>query len=168
MFENFYARSDTFSLGVCNGCQLFALLGVVGNSNEKFGDIDWAQQPRFVHNESGRFESRFGTVRIESDSKAMMFKGMEGSVLGVWVAHGEGRAHFPDDAVMARLSQGGLAPLRYVDDSGNTATTYPMNLTVPPTVSLVSALMMAGTSPSCPTLSACSGVAMAVCARSVG
>ena len=101
--------------------------GVVGNNSEVFGDIDWEMQPRFVHNESGRFESRFSTVRIEQDNKAMMFKGMEGSVLGVWVAHGEGRAHFPNENVKADALKNGLAPLRYADDNGAIAASYPFN-----------------------------------------
>ncbi|MBI5408434.1 MAG: phosphoribosylformylglycinamidine synthase, partial [Nitrospirae bacterium] len=87
-FQSFYQRKDTFSLGVCNGCQLMALLGWV------YQGIDDAKQPRFIHNVSGRFESRFSTVKI-LQSPSIMLKDMEGSVLGIWVAHGEGRAYFP-------------------------------------------------------------------------
>src|SRR5512134_3175477 len=77
-------------LGVCNGCQLMALLGWV-----PWRGIADHLQPRFIHNASGRFESRFSTVRI-TRSPAIMFAGMENSVLGIWVAHGEGLAYFPD------------------------------------------------------------------------
>ncbi|MEN8165765.1 MAG: phosphoribosylformylglycinamidine synthase subunit PurQ, partial [Acidobacteriota bacterium] len=70
-FDHFYDRPDTFSLGVCNGCQLLALLGWVPWRG--LGDIE---QPRFVHNASGRFESRFATVAIEP-SPAIMLRGME-------------------------------------------------------------------------------------------
>ena len=120
-FSAFYTRPDTFSLGVCNGCQLMALLGWV-----PFGPdaVPVEKQPRFVHNASGRFESRFSTVRI-APSPAVLFRGMEGSVLGVWVSHGEGRAHFPDATMAADAAA--LAPLHYVDDSGLPTDTYPFN-----------------------------------------
>ncbi|NTU43772.1 MAG: phosphoribosylformylglycinamidine synthase, partial [Nitrospirales bacterium] len=120
-FQEFYNRPDTFSLGVCNGCQLMALLGWVpwqGISNEI--------QPRFIHNKSGRFESRFSTVKVLT-SPAIMLQGMEGSVLGVWVAHGEGLAHFPDNTTMQEVLEKNLAPLRYVDDAGAFTETYPFN-----------------------------------------
>lgn len=128
-FQKFYKRSDTFSLGVCNGCQLMALLGwipgpQVGGVHGGGGD---PSQPRFVHNESGRFECRFTSVTIQ-DSPAIMFKGMEGSTLGVWAAHGEGRAYFPDDGVLDRVLHSDLAPIRYCDDNGNPTEVYPFNL----------------------------------------
>ncbi|KAK3231843.1 hypothetical protein Dsin_003724 [Dipteronia sinensis] len=128
-FQEFYKRPDTFSLGVCNGCQLMALLGwvpgpQVGGVLGSGGD---PSQPRFVHNESGRFECRFTNVTIK-DSPALMFKGMEGSTLGVWAAHGEGRAYFPDDGVLDRVLHSELAPLRYCDDDGNPTEVYPFNV----------------------------------------
>lgn len=127
-FQEFYARSDTFSLGVCNGCQLMALLGWVpatgGGASPLLPD---AQQPRFVHNSSGRFESRWATVKIEEGSPAVMLKGMGGSQIGVWCAHGEGRAHFPDAQVKAVVAAGGLAPIRYCDEDGNVTEQYPLN-----------------------------------------
>lgn len=127
-FEDFYNRTDTFSLGVCNGCQLMALLGwvpgaQVGGVNGVDGD---PSQPRFIHNESGRFECRFTSVTI-GDSPAIMFKGMEGSTLGVWCAHGEGRAYFPNDDVLSRVLESNLAPLRYCDDDGKITEVYPFN-----------------------------------------
>ncbi len=120
-FEAFYHRPDTFSLGVCNGCQLLALLGWV-----PWRGLADPCQPRFVGNASGRFESRFATVRV-LPSPAVMLRGMEGAVLGVWVAHGEGRAHFPDPAVLDEVLARGLAPLRSVDDRGEVTTGYPEN-----------------------------------------
>ena len=60
-FKQFYERKDTFSLGVCNGCQLMALLGFIRQTG-KVAEIPDAKQPRFIHNDSGRFESRFVTV----------------------------------------------------------------------------------------------------------
>lgn len=119
-FERFYHRPDTFSLGVCNGCQLMALLGWV-----PWRGIPDHLQPRFIHNRSGRFESRFSTVRILR-SPAVMLKGMENSILGIWVAHGEGLAHFPDKAIYDEVEYG-LAPVRYVDDDGRITETYPFN-----------------------------------------
>jgi phosphoribosylformylglycinamidine synthase len=120
-FETFRDRPDTFTLGVCNGCQLLALLGWV----PWVGLADTAQ-PRFVHNRSGRFESRFATVRIEP-SPSIMLHGMEGSVLGIWLQHGEGRAVFPDPAVLDRVEAEGLAPIRYADDNGHMTEAYPHN-----------------------------------------
>ncbi|XP_047325711.1 probable phosphoribosylformylglycinamidine synthase, chloroplastic/mitochondrial [Impatiens glandulifera] len=128
-FQEFYDRPDTFSLGVCNGCQLMALLGwvpgpSVGGSLGFGGD---PSQPRFVHNESGRFECRFTNVTIK-DSPAIMLKGMEGSTIGVWAAHGEGRAYFPDDGILEHVMKSSLAPVRYCDDEGIPTETYPFNL----------------------------------------
>jgi phosphoribosylformylglycinamidine synthase len=120
-FDNFYNRADTFSLGVCNGCQLMALLGWV-----PWRGIADIIQPRFVHNLSGRFESRFTTVRIEK-SPAIMLNSMEGAVLGVWVSHGEGHAHFPDKAVFDQVIAKGLAPVRFTDDQGRPTEVYPFN-----------------------------------------
>ncbi len=120
-FDAFHARPDTFSLGVCNGCQLMALLGWI-----PLPGIPDDRQPRFVQNASGRFESRFATVRIE-ESPALMFRGMAGATLGIWVAHGEGRAHFPDVAMLERVEREHLAPLRFVDDDGRVTEAYPFN-----------------------------------------
>ncbi|KAG0494314.1 hypothetical protein HPP92_005308 [Vanilla planifolia] len=127
-FQAFYNRPDTFSLGVCNGCQLMALLGWVpgadvGGSLGMGGDVS---QPRFIHNESGRFECRFTSVSI-GESPAIMLKGMEGSTLGIWAAHGEGRAYFPDERIRDRVLRDNLAPLRYCDDGGGITEEYPFN-----------------------------------------
>lgn len=120
-FRRFYDRSDSFSLGVCNGCQLMALLGWV-----PWSGIPDRQQPRFIRNRSGRFESRFSTVRI-LDSPSILLRGMAGSTLGIWVAHGEGRAYFPNRSILAKVEAESLAPVRYVDDRGKVATEYPFN-----------------------------------------
>jgi len=120
-FRAFVERPDTFTLGVCNGCQLFALLGWV-----PWQGLAGLRQPRFVANASGRFESRFVTVGV-GPSPAVMLRGMEGSVLGIWVAHGEGRALFPDPGVLDRVLAEGLAPIRYVDDDGTVTEAYPFN-----------------------------------------
>jgi phosphoribosylformylglycinamidine synthase len=120
-FEAFLARPDTFSLGVCNGCQLLALLGLV-----PWRGLDPTAQPRFVRNASGRFESRFATVTVRP-SPAIMLRGMEGSTLGIWSAHGEGRVYFPDPDVESRVIVDGLAPIRFTDDSGEITEAYPHN-----------------------------------------
>ena len=120
-FQAFYHRPDTFSLGVCNGCQLSALLGWV-----PWQGIETRNQPRFIHNVSGRFESRFASLAI-LESPSIMLKEMENSVLGIWVAHGEGRAYFPDSAVREKVLRDGLAPARYADDEGNPTEVYPFN-----------------------------------------
>ncbi|KAA6424168.1 MAG: putative phosphoribosylformylglycinamidine chloroplastic mitochondrial-like [Trebouxia sp. A1-2] len=123
-FKAFYNRPDTFSLGVCNGCQLMALLGWVPGTEAQLPD---PAQPRFIHNTSGRFESRWATVQIQEDSPAIMLKGMGGSSMGIWCAHGEGRAHFPDPQVKQAVLEGGLAPIRYQGPSQEVTEQYPFN-----------------------------------------
>ena len=121
MFQAFYHRPDTFSLGICNGCQLFGLLGWV-----PWTGIKPERQPRFVHNLSGRFESRWATVRV-LPSPAIMLRGMEGLVFGIHVAHGEGYLNFPDPALHEQVRAQNLATLCYVDDQGRPTTDYPLN-----------------------------------------
>jgi phosphoribosylformylglycinamidine synthase len=120
-FAEFYARPDTFSLGVCNGAQLMALLGWA-----PFVDLSDEDKPRFIHNASGRFESRLVTVEIQ-DSPAMMFEGMVGSRLGVWVAHGEGRLHVPQPTTMKTIADQKLVALRFVEPEGRATMAYPFN-----------------------------------------
>ncbi|MEW5304184.1 MAG: hypothetical protein WDW36_006814 [Sanguina aurantia] len=132
-FQSFYERPDTFSLGICNGCQLMALLGWIpatgapsasGGPGQQLPDL---KQPRFVHNASGRFESRYVNVAIDGSSPSVHLKGMDGSVLGVWCAHGEGQALFPDEAVRQHVLSKNLAPIRYVDADANQTEVYPYN-----------------------------------------
>jgi phosphoribosylformylglycinamidine synthase len=120
-FLTFYNRPDTFSLGICNGCQLFALLGWV-----PWQGIEPSQQPRFIHNTSGRFESRWSTVKV-LNSPAIMLRGMEGLVFGIHVAHGEGFLDFPNQTIHQQIRDQGLATLCYVDDQGAPTTAYPFN-----------------------------------------
>lgn len=86
--ENFYKRTDTLSLGVCNGCQLMMELGLVYP--------EWKEHPKMHHNASGKFESIFLNVTIP-ENHSVMLRSMAGSRLGVWVAHGEGRFDLPED-----------------------------------------------------------------------
>ena len=83
--KNFYARKDTLSLGVCNGCQLMVELGLLGGEAKS----------RMEHNVSHKFESNFVGLNVEA-TNAVMLRGLEGSRLGVWVAHGEGRFRLPE------------------------------------------------------------------------
>jgi phosphoribosylformylglycinamidine synthase len=120
-FTSFYQRPDTFSLGVCNGCQLFALIGWVpwlGLAAEK--------QPRFVRNRSQRFESRWVSVTV-TESPAIMLAGMENTTFGIHVDHGEGRFHAPDVGVFNAIKEQKLIPLAYVDDDGAPTERYPFN-----------------------------------------
>jgi phosphoribosylformylglycinamidine synthase len=112
------ARPGTFSLGVCNGCQMMANLTELVPDAEAF--------PRFVRNRSEQFEARLSRVRIEK-SPSVLLQGMEGSLLPIAVAHGEGRAEFTTDAARARFEASGRVALRFVDSHGEVASRYPEN-----------------------------------------
>lgn len=120
-FEVFYHRGDTFSLGVCNGCQLMALLGWIPKKALATKD-----QPRFIHNSSGRFESRFLNIKILS-SPSIMLKGMENSILGIWISHGEGKIYFPNIKILDDVKKDNLAPIRYINDELQITEEYPFN-----------------------------------------
>ncbi|GAA4835904.1 phosphoribosylformylglycinamidine synthase [Algivirga pacifica] len=85
--DNFYARKDTLSLGVCNGCQAMVELDLVVPEHE--------EKPRMLHNNSHKFESGFVNMSIAEDTKSIMLQSLKGSRLGVWVAHGEGKFDLP-------------------------------------------------------------------------
>jgi phosphoribosylformylglycinamidine synthase len=121
LFTEFYHRPDTFSLGICNGCQLFSLLGWVPGP-----ELAGHRRPRFSRNLSGRFESRWSTVRVE-ESRAMMLRGMAGLVFGIHVDHGEGRLLFPDPELLPSLQAAAQTPMVYVDDQGRASEEYPFN-----------------------------------------
>ncbi|KAG5312577.1 PUR4 synthase, partial [Acromyrmex insinuator] len=120
--RRFVARENTFSLGVCNGCQLMSILGWIGDEDTKDGERSGIC---LDHNLSERFECRWATVRIEN-SPSIMLKDMQDSVLGVWVAHGEGRFTFRKE-VLKTLEQNNCVAIRYTDDYGNPTECYPMN-----------------------------------------
>ncbi|XP_066120312.1 phosphoribosylformylglycinamidine synthase isoform X1 [Saccopteryx bilineata] len=130
--RRFRERPDTFSLGVCNGCQLLALLGWVGGSPDEEegerGPDSRAAQPGLLlrRNLSGRFESRWASVRV-GPGPALMLSGMEGAVLPVWSAHGEGYMAFSSPELQAQIEAKGLAPLHWADDDGNPTERYPLN-----------------------------------------
>ena len=82
--DKFYARKDTLSLGICNGCQLMVELGLTGAAGAKM-----------LHNDSHKFESEFITLSIPQNN-SVMFGSLSGNKLGLWVAHGEGKFHLPE------------------------------------------------------------------------
>jgi len=84
--DRFFSRNDTLSLGVCNGCQLMTELNLIYP--------DHPQHPRMKHNRSHKFESHFVNVTI-NENHSVMLKSLQGTRLGIWVAHGEGRFHLP-------------------------------------------------------------------------
>lgn len=99
--DRFYAREDTLSLGVCNGCQLMAELGLITPDHE--------QKPRMLHNDSHKFESCFVNVEVQPTG-SVLFDSMAGSRLGIWVAHGEGKFRLPYEEERYRI------PLKYAYD----------------------------------------------------
>jgi phosphoribosylformylglycinamidine synthase len=117
-FQKFFERPDTFSLGVCNGCQMFAALKEIVP-----GAASW---PRFVRNRAEQFEGRFSLVEL-ARSPSILFDGMDGSMLPIAVAHGEGRAEFASDADAKLFSRAGLVSARYVEGNREVATLYPAN-----------------------------------------
>ena len=116
-FAAFFARENTFSLGVCNGCQMMSQLKDMIPGAEHF--------PRFVRNASEQFEGRLAMLGLEK-SPSLFFSDMEGSHLPVAVAHGEGRVEATDTA-LANLQASGLVAARWVDNHGKVAEHYPAN-----------------------------------------
>jgi phosphoribosylformylglycinamidine synthase len=117
-FTDFFAREDAFAFGACNGCQMMSNLhSMIPGSDH------W---PRFVQNQSERYEARFASVKIEK-SPSLLFAGMEGSVIPIAVAHGEGYAEFKDTEAARRCSESGLVVGRYVDNHHRVTEQYPLN-----------------------------------------
>jgi phosphoribosylformylglycinamidine synthase len=113
-FRNYFSRTDTFGLGLCNGCQMFShLRGLIPGAEH------W---PDFIRNKSEQFEARLVMVEV-TDSPSLLLKNMAGSRLPVVVAHGEGQAKFRSDL----SAQSAIVSLRYVDNYGKPAETYPAN-----------------------------------------
>jgi phosphoribosylformylglycinamidine synthase len=113
-FQAFFGRSDTFGLGVCNGCQMFAELADIIP-----GAQDW---PRFTQNQSNRFEARLSMVEV-LESPSLFLQGMAGSRLPIAVAHGEGFANFQ----FRGNAQQVVRSMRYVDNHGQPTEQYPFN-----------------------------------------
>lgn len=113
-FAAYFARPDTFALGVCNGCQMMAALSAMIPGAEHW--------PRFTRNRSEKYEARLSMVEI-ADSPSLFFQGMAGSRIPVAVAHGEGYADFSRQGSMDEVA----AALRYVDNAGRATQRYPFN-----------------------------------------
>ncbi|CAI4214187.1 unnamed protein product [Parascedosporium putredinis] len=120
IFEAFFNRRDTFTLGVCNGCQMIARLKELIPGAE-----NW---PNFVENTSSQFEGRVSMVKLQDTPDSVFFSDMSGSSFPIVVSHGEGRAEFASEADLRAVVDGGLAPMRYVDNHRGEATEqYPAN-----------------------------------------
>jgi len=117
-FQAFFARPDSFSLGICNGCQMFAALESLIP-----GTDHW---PRFVTNLSEQYESRFALVEV-LDSPSVLLQGMTGSFLPIAVAHGEGHAEFASEAAAMECAASGFVGFRYVHNDRSVADSYPYN-----------------------------------------
>lgn len=117
-FEAFFARTDTFGLGVCNGCQMMSNLKDLIPGAEHW--------PRFVRNTSEQFEARLSLVEV-IDSPSILLSDMQGSRIPIVVAHGEGHAKFTDSASRIAAETAGVVSLRYLDHYGKPTETYPLN-----------------------------------------
>jgi len=113
-FALFFSRADTFSLGVCNGCQMMSQLKAIIPGAEHW--------PRFLRNLSEQYEARLAMVEV-LPSASILFAGMAGSRMPIAVAHGEGRAAFDTPAQQGRAA----AVLRFAENDGSVAEAYPAN-----------------------------------------
>ena len=116
-FEHFFNRDETFTFGVCNGCQMLSNL-----KNLIPGAENW---PEFLWNESDQFEARLSQVTI-TQSRSVLLAGMEGWQIPVAVAHGEGRASFQGEALTKLFEQNQIA-IQFTDNNGAVASLYPLN-----------------------------------------
>lgn len=117
-FESFFHRTDTLSLGVCNGCQMMSNL-----KNLIPGADLW---PRFVRNLSERFEARFSLVQIQT-SPSLFFTDMAGSHMPIAVAHGEGRVEVKHDDHLTAIEHANLVAMRFIDNFAKVTENYPAN-----------------------------------------
>ena len=118
MFTTFFAREDSFTLGVCNGCQMISQLKDIIPGAEHW--------PQFVRNRSEQFEARYANVEV-MESPSIFFKGMAGSLLPIPVAHGEGRADFSTTGDFEKCLTGDQISARYIDFNGEPTEQYPAN-----------------------------------------
>ncbi len=118
VFADFFARADSFTLGVCNGCQMLANL-----QDMIPGAEHW---PRFSHNYSGQFEARLSLVEVQP-GPSVLLDGMTGSRLLIATSHGEGRAAFDRPMDLQNLNRARQVALRFVDNRGQVAQRYPAN-----------------------------------------
>ena len=117
-FQGFFERSDSFTLGVCNGCQMMS------NLHELIpGSEFW---PHFVRNRSEQFEARVAMVQVQ-ESNSIFLQGMAGSRMPIAIAHGEGHAEFASEEALLEADLSGCVALRFVDNHGKVTETYPAN-----------------------------------------
>jgi len=116
--EQFFKRPETFALGICNGCQMLAALKDLIVGAEAF--------PRLIRNRSEQFEARFSMVEV-TESRSILLAGMQGSLLPIAVAHGEGRMQFDDPRAVETLRANGQLGVRFVDHAGRPTDHYPEN-----------------------------------------
>lgn len=119
MFRTFFARPDSFSLGVCNGCQMLNTLKELIPGTDLWPDA-------FLKNTSEQFEGRLVSVKI-NQTNSIFFKDMTGSILPIPVAHGEGRAYFSAAENLKKAEQANLIVAQYVDNRGEVTEEYPYN-----------------------------------------
>lgn len=117
-FAAFFERPTTFSLGVCNGCQMMSNLKTLIPGAELW--------PHFVRNKSERFEARFSLVEIQQ-SPSLFFSGMAGSRMPIAVSHGEGHAEFASSEALAKANHSGTVAMRFVDNFAKVTEQYPAN-----------------------------------------
>jgi len=118
MFATFFENKNTFSLGICNGCQMMSQLkGMIPGAEH------W---PEFTRNKSEQFEARYVTVEILK-SPSLFFKGMEGSIIPIPTAHGSGYANFERTGNLNALTKNNLVAVRYVDNYHRPTERYPFN-----------------------------------------
>ncbi|KAF1068722.1 MAG: Phosphoribosylformylglycinamidine synthase [Pseudomonas citronellolis] len=117
-FQGFFERKDSFTLGVCNGCQMLS------NLHELIpGTEFW---PHFVRNRSEQFEARVAMVQIQ-ESQSIFLQGMAGSRLPIAIAHGEGHAEFESAEALLEADLSGTVAMRFVDNHGKVTDAYPAN-----------------------------------------
>lgn len=117
-FQGFFERADSFTLGVCNGCQMMS------NLHELIpGSEFW---PHFVRNRSEQFEARVAMVQVQ-ESNSIFLQGMAGSRMPIAIAHGEGHAEFANEQALLEADLSGCVALRFVDNHGKVTETYPAN-----------------------------------------
>jgi phosphoribosylformylglycinamidine synthase len=117
-FSAFFERKDSFSLGVCNGCQMLSNLHELVPGSEAW--------PHFVRNRSEQFEARVAMVQVQ-DSPSIFLQGMAGSRLPIAIAHGEGHAEFESEEALLEADLSGTVSLRYIDNHGKVTERYPAN-----------------------------------------
>jgi phosphoribosylformylglycinamidine synthase len=117
-FSHFFARKDTFTLGVCNGCQMLVQIKSIIPGSEAW--------PSFIRNQSEQFEARLSLVKIPA-SPSIFLQNMSTSVIPIVVAHGEGQAYWTEEATMQSALAQKLIAMQYVDNHHQITTNYPAN-----------------------------------------